>query len=718
MALQSPPEPEPVLAGTIVLERGTGLATAAIGNLLASLGATVLRLESDADSAAFARATPAEQRLRAGGKRRVCLGPDMEATWRRCAAAAEVLLCDPLPADAPEAALQRARLEAGAPDKVLCVVSGEGMQGAAGPELAEPLLQALGGAMAVTGAEGGPPEFIRVPIVSLSAAVIGASAILGALRVRRRDGSGQVIDLSLIGAAADQLRLHMPLLEPGQEQAFRQGCRHPICCPWNAYRAQDGWVVICSSSDAQWQALLGVIGRAEVRADASLARAAQRRARIDEVDAMVQGWVGGRTAAATVAAVAAVGIPAGEVARVPQVLANPVLRRRGAVITSGGMPAFGTALGLRRSPVRYAMLPDAPGGVPALPAATPQAATALPAARPVTTAAAMPLAGLRVIELSRYTAGPLAGMVLAGLGAEVIKVESPGGEETRRWQPQYDGVSGYFLNHNLGKRSVTLDLRNAEGARALAALVADSDVLLQNLRPGVMDKIGLGAAAATARQPRLIHATISGYGLDGPDDPALDTVIQAVGGLIALVGESEPPCRVGFSIADQISGHLTALVVLAAVIERDRSGRGQIIDIAMADAIAWLTQLAWPDGDGAIGPTSRWQAKDGFVVAAADEASVRAALAGAGASLTRAEWVAACARQGIAAAPVLEPAEVFAQQAIRDRDAIFAVRSGTATAPALALPFGLLGTPALRPGRIAALGEDNTLLDASARETA
>ena len=225
-----------------------------------------------------------------------------------------------------------------------------------------------------------------------------------------------------------------------------------------------------------------------------------------------------------------------------------------------------------------------------------------------------------------------------------------------------------------------------------------------------MDKIGLGAAAATERHPRLIHAAISGFGLDGPDSPALDTVIQAVGGLIALVGGGERPCRVGFSIADQISGHFTALAILAAIIERDRSGRGQVVDIAMADAIAWLTQLAWPDGRSAVGPSACWPAKDGWVAAMADEATLRRTLTGQGEDRTRAEWVDVLGRLNIPAAPVLEPAEAFAQPVISGRRSVFATRSGDAVAPVLVMPFGLIGTPALQPPRMRALGEDNAAL--------
>ena len=687
-------EPEAALAGIVIVERGTRLATAAVGNLLASLGARVLRLETPEQAHQLDAAPLGERMLRAGGKQRILLGADPAETWRRCQAMADVMLLEPPIADA-------------AAEQVVCVMSPAGLDdGDAWRDAPDALIQALAGSMAVTGHEGGPPEFARIPAAELYAAVVAASAILAALRVRRRDGVGQLIDLSLIEVAADQLRVHLSMLEAGESQEFRQGCRHPICAPWNAYRAHDGWVLICSSSDAQWHALLDAIGRPELKQEPRFATAFHRRPLVEEVDALVQAWVGGRSMQEAVAAVVAKGVPAGEARSIPLLLRDAELRRRGTIVELGpNEMVFGGALGLSRTPARRAM-PIAPA-TPTIPAAPATAAPRVaPRGRPTA-----PLAGVRVVEISRYTAGPLAGMVLASLGAEVIKVESPGGEENRRWKPQHDGASGYFVNHNAGKRSVVLDLRRADHRQNLASLVAGSDVLLQNLRPGVMEQIGLGPAAATALHPRLIHATISGYGLDGPELPALDTVVQGLGGLTALIGGGDAPCRIGFSIADQMSGQFAALAILAALAERERSGQGQVVDIAMCDAVGWLTQLAWPDGHSAIGPCSRWPAKDGWVAVAASETAVRDAIGPQDtASRSRAEWVELLARHGIQAAPVLEPAEVFAQPVMRRRRSVFDVASGNSTARLLAIPLGLTATPVLRPQRMHALGEDNAAL--------
>jgi len=695
------------LAGLVVVERAGRLSTAATATLLASLGARVLRLEREEHGRQIFSGSLVERMLRAGGKERITLPADPTEIWRRSLAAADILLLDPPHATDPDHAVVTEILAADAGDKILCAISPAGLAGGdAWIDAPDALLQALGGSMAVTGYEGGPPEFARIPVAELNAAILAASAILGALNVRRRDGVGQLIDLSLIEVTADQLRTHVPSLATKGPHDFRQGCRHPICCPWNVYRARDGWVLICSSSDAHWHALLDVIGRPELKQDTRFTHNHHRRPLADEVDAMIQPWVAARGMQDAVAALIAGGIPAGEALTIPGVLADATLRRRGtAQDAAPGIPVLAGVLGLGRSNAKR-LMPVRPAS-PDLPTDFAPRAAALPKTRP----ARAPLAGIRVIEISRFAAGPLAGTVLAALGAEVIKIESPGGEECRRWLPHFGGVSSYFANYNAGKNSVVLDLRREEDGKQLRALVGGSDVLLQNLRPGVMEKIGLDAATATARHPRLVHASISGFGMDGPELPALDTVIQGLGGLTSLIGDGKTPCRFGFSIADQLSGQITALTILAALAERERSGRGQIVDTAMTDAMAWLTQLTWPHGDSAIGPCSRWQAQDGWVAAAATEPAVRAAIGGRDTTRrTRADLVRDLARHGIQAAPVLEPEEVFALPTLRARNPLYDIASGSTVARVLSMPLGLTRTPTLRPARMRTLGEDNAAL--------
>jgi crotonobetainyl-CoA:carnitine CoA-transferase CaiB-like acyl-CoA transferase len=703
------------LAGLVVIERAGRIATAACASLLASLGARVLRAELPDEDQRLSRMTFAERLLRTGGKERVQLVPGtggFEADWRRLQAAADVLVFDPPQADEPDHRILHSFLAAAAGTQVICAISPAGLHGDDLPVAAsDPLVQAAGGLMAVTGLQDGRPEFVRVPVAELSAAVIAVTSILAALRVRNRDGIGQLIDLSLIEVMADQLRTHLPMVVAGNAREFRIGCRHPICCPWNVFHARDGWVLICSASDVQWQGILDVIGRVELKNDSRFATAASRVKHADQVDAIVHEWVGKHSIGEVVAAISAINVPAGPALSIPQVIADASLRESGTVHqfdreSGGTVFAARNALRLGRTPPRQAVAPaSAAGEIPPDLAARPRGPRSVSNAR-------MPLQGVRVIEISRYAAGPLAGFVLASLGAEVIKVESPGGEDCRGWAPRFGGVSGYFANYNAGKRSIVLDLRHASARERLWALISSADVVLQNLRPDVMERMGFGADKVTSRHTRVVCATISGYGPDGPKLAALDTVMQGRLGLTALIGDGRVPLRVGYSIADQLAGHFAAAGILAALAEREHSGCGQVVDIAMADAMAWLTQLAWPDGRSAVVPTSQWETRDGWVLVSAERASVMRVLgAAASTSMTRLDLIRNLAGHGITAAPVLEADEVIAQSVIRTRRSLHNVATaGGAAASIFVAPLGLTLTPVLRPERMSALDEDNAAL--------
>ncbi|MEO6113910.1 MAG: CaiB/BaiF CoA-transferase family protein [Sphingomicrobium sp.] len=211
-----------------------------------------------------------------------------------------------------------------------------------------------------------------------------------------------------------------------------------------------------------------------------------------------------------------------------------------------------------------------------------------------------PLAGIRVLDLSRVLAGPWATQLLADLGAEVIKVEQPGaGDDTRHWGPpwhEHDGekVAAYFLAANRGKHSVAIDFSTEEGAALVRRMAADADVLVENFKVGGLKKFGLDAASLRAANPRLIYASITGFGQDGPYAPraGYDYIIQGMGGLMSLTGlpDGVPgggPVRAGVAVADITTGMYTASALLAALYHRERTGEGATIDMALFD-----TQLA------------------------------------------------------------------------------------------------------------------------------
>ena len=198
-----------------------------------------------------------------------------------------------------------------------------------------------------------------------------------------------------------------------------------------------------------------------------------------------------------------------------------------------------------------------------------------------------PLDGVRVLDLTWVLAGPFASMVLCDLGADVIKVERPGiGDVARYTEPIVNGESCYFFSVNRGKRSLTLNLKSERGKELFLRLVEKADVVMENFTPGTMERLGLGYAVLSERNPRFIYAATSGFGQTGPDRfrPALDVVVQGMGGIMSITGEPDgPPVRPGASLGDITGGLFTAIGVLAALRERERSGRGQMVDVSMLD---------------------------------------------------------------------------------------------------------------------------------------
>lgn len=211
---------------------------------------------------------------------------------------------------------------------------------------------------------------------------------------------------------------------------------------------------------------------------------------------------------------------------------------------------------------------------------------------------AEPLKGLRVLDLSRVMSGPYCTSMLADLGAEVIKIEAPGtGDESRFFGPYMDGESTYFMLLNRNKRSVTVNMKSDAGRRLIHKLAETADIVVENFRPGVADRLGVDYATLADINPRLVYASVSGFGQESPlrNMPAFDLVIQAMSGLMSLTGPKDGPATaVGESIADVGTGMFAAFGIVAAIYERERSGKGQHIDISMLDSVfsMQLTGLA------------------------------------------------------------------------------------------------------------------------------
>jgi crotonobetainyl-CoA:carnitine CoA-transferase CaiB-like acyl-CoA transferase len=246
-----------------------------------------------------------------------------------------------------------------------------------------------------------------------------------------------------------------------------------------------------------------------------------------------------------------------------------------------------------------------------------------------------PLAGLKVLELARILAGPWAGQLLADLGAEVLKVERPEvGDDTRHWGPPFaaDGAAAYFHACNRGKKSVAIDLETVEGQAQVRALAVEADVLIENFKVGGLRRYGLDHTALSALNPRLVYCSITGFGQDGPyaGRAGYDFIIQAMGGAMSLTGEPDgEPQKSGIAYADLFTGLYASVAILAALRERDRTGRGAHIDLALLDtqvavlanqALNWMVSGEVPhrmgNGHANLVPYQAFKVADGEVIVA------------------------------------------------------------------------------------------------------
>ncbi len=235
------------------------------------------------------------------------------------------------------------------------------------------------------------------------------------------------------------------------------------------------------------------------------------------------------------------------------------------------------------------------------------------------------LEGLRVLELARYQAGPRGGMILSDLGAEVIKIEKLGGEETRKSEPVVRGQSVYFTVYNRGKKSLCLDMRTERGKEIFAALVPTADIVLQNFRPGVMEKMGFGYDRLRELKPDIILCSVSGFGQYGPyrDRPAFDPLGQAMSGLMSLTGAPVgQPLGAATSLVDRYTSLHATIGMLAALRHRDRTGEGQVVDCCLLDSgftmveipLSYYLATGQEGGEGGRPP---YKCKDGYVVISA-----------------------------------------------------------------------------------------------------
>lgn len=683
------------LEGVLVTEIGGRIAAGVCGSLLAQFGATVVYVDGHASP--IGRKGDHRAQFAAG---KLGFAPDPTSDEDRSLLQALISASDVVIAskDVDDSALSD--LVDGKSSHIHCDITAFGRSGAlAGKAYSETLVQAISGIADTTGMPDGLPVPIGVPVVDFLAGTYAAGAVLAALRVKRLQGIGQAIDVALFDCAFVTLHSFLSsVLANKASNTSRLGNNHPTVAPWNLYQSNDGWILICAGNQAQWERLCDLIDRPDLKAD--YASQAARVANRGIIDAAIEAWTSQRSTEEGVRRISEVMVACGPIApidtypreanldhrRMIRELFDPV---RNAIAFVPGSP-----LRLSRSPGR------SPDRIPAIDADRAEIERLIARARPEMREMAItdrPLAGVRVIELGQYTTAPLCARHLAHLGAEVIKVEQPGGDESRTWMPHIAGRSVSFRINNSDKRSLTLDLKSDDGKQVLGRLIESADILLENMKPGALAKLGFPPDRIAKLNPRIVYSAITGFGSDSlyANRPAFDMVIQAMSGFMTAVAPGDKPLKSGISTADTMGAVMSIAVLLAALEYRDRTGEGQYIDLSMQDVSTWLTQTAWNEPD-----TRRpvvLQCSDGCIVVEGDRAAALSVLGLAESwsgplPMVRDE---ACRKlhAALSCAPVLSVAESAHLPHTRERALWFTLKQDGVDWPMLTSPMRLERTP-------------------------
>ncbi|MBV1902899.1 MAG: CoA transferase [Marinosulfonomonas sp.] len=665
------------LAGVKVIERVGRLAGTVCAGRLEDLGAEIIRVSVVGDPLANEPAEWRDHPFTATNGAQIQLdstSADFADQWQALVSTATVVIVTPAigadgiaQADATFQGLDTNRL-------IVCAMSPFGLE-TTDPPIVDPgevEMQAISGLLATTGDTTGKPAIVDLPILEVFTGLNAATAVVAALRVKEASGLGQLLDMAVFETCFSLTGTFLGKVLSGKTRGFRNGCRHPLVSPWNAYQTSDGCVILCTTSNGNWLDLTTIMGRPELANDPEFALAASRIANVEKVDQLVGRWARSETTDDALAKLRERGIPCGVVAQTRS-------------IAKAGKP-----IPCRRSRALGAVTSEVPKT---------QSTRSDPPA--------MPLAGIKVLELGPYTAGPLAGRFLGNLGADIVKIEGPGGEDSRLWQPLVDGVSCYFANYNAGKKSVVLDLRSEQGKATFLDLVKTSDVLLFNLKAGALDRMGLGADELLKINPCLIYCGISGYGFSGSDRPALDTVIQAEAGVIARIASDTGPIKGGFSFADLAAAHMAPLEIIAALRQVQKTGTGVILDIAMYDTVAWMGELSWPGDDPVLPPNTIVQASDGWVVAMGEAADMDVTWAKSQRGDVVVERLAAA---DVRATKILELDEVYDLSVAKRSGLLVHEHENRGGNAIISAPYAFSRTPTLKPCIVPETGADNLLL--------
>lgn len=677
------------LDGVVVAELGGRDAAGICGSLLAELGATVVLVEP----ANLARPRDAHRAQFAAGKLSVsydAASAHDEVMLSQLIARSDVVLTSS-DIDPPDFQIATAQ-----PHNVVCDLTAFGNTGPrAGEALSEMQIQAISGIVHTTGHADGPPLPICLPVTGYLSATYATAAVLAALRVKRLQGFGQRIDMAMFDAAIVALNVYLTGVLTGQvADRTRMGNRHASISPWNQYQTSDGWILICAGSQSQWDKLCEQMGRPDVAEEYKTQP--DRVRRVEEVDAIIEVWTRTMTTTECVDRLGAVGVACGPIAPIEGYARETNLEFRG-MIRRLFDPVSGREVFVSASPMGLTVTPPVqPERIPApgadraeidrlLGERSARKANTIPRGK-----LARPLEGIRIVEVGQYTTAPLCARHLAHLGADVIKIEKIGGDESRTYGPFLDGRSEVNWMNNADKRAMTLDLLKPSGKDVLKALLRTADVFIENNKPGTLARFGFPREVLAEINPRLIYCAISGFGTHSlyADRPGFDTVIQAMSGFMAAANPGGEPVKSGISASDQMGAEMGIVSIVAAIENRDRNGRGEFIDLSMQDVSCWLTAPAWNTELAGIPRPTALRCADGYVLVEAGSTRLDGL-----AEKSRAEIVALLAEKGVAAAPVNTVREAAEMRQTIERELWFTMPDGGYDFPTLCSPLRLQLTP-------------------------
>ena len=716
---------ETFLHDLVVVELGDRLAVATCGSLLAQLGATVVVVE-DLQRDRSQRSKWNFRPVIVAGKKVVQVNMGLEADrdmLTRLAERSDVVLVSTDMQSPPMSEAASTAERAGA---LVCDMSAFGRSGPlASQPYSDVLVQAMAGAMDTTGAPDGAPIPANFPIMEFTTATYATAGILAGLRTRLEQGISQTLEIALYDTGISMLSSFLAAYFVGKEPS-RIGNHHPSMSPWNLYRTSDGWALICAGSDEQWRRMCQMFDCPELCTDARFVSPTMRVRNHVEIDQIVEGWTKQLTTADCIERLSAAAIACGPVNSVDDLFGEPSLNEQG-MFCELPDPATSSNVRLPGSFFRGSICQGrAPSSIPQVEHDLSFIRTFGEKKRSIRTSAGLdpakpPLAGVRVVEIGNYTTAPLAGRQLGALGAYVVKVEAPGGDLGRSLPPVRDGQGYFFTLGNSDKRTLMLDLRTEAGKTTFSDLVSKADILVENLKVGSLSRLGFGQKEIAAINPRLVHCATTGFGMKSPysSRAAMDTTIQGMSGIMDLTRAANGmPYKTGISIADLAGGQFGLVAALAGLAYRDRTGRGQFIDLSMHAVSAWLTHSAWNPSPYAQ-KACLIRCRDGYVVAESDSPDVARAIAGSrwddadptllnAAEKLRVEITAALSQRGIGCAPVLSVSEAAQHPQTVARNLIVAGKTvAGAQWPLLASPLRFSKTPATVRRAIGPVGADS-----------